>query len=289
MIDYIFRFFKLDKKKDIVNQTKPWKSLDIEMQQVLLNTVKITGVYQTIDAVMSAIIANQKGAYLRFGDGDIMLLHGLSEMMHESNPMLSKEMEEAFMLSIGEIHKTLPIHSEIFGFENGMKKGMHIFTNEEVIKFISNTYQYFVGCRIYSHAALHYLSVFDTAKCVDFLIFLKEYTPVFVGNEDIKESLIEKLFGSEFIKTPNRNSYLEIDEIESQLCEVLNNNKEEFKIVVVAMGCAGRVLQKRILKKGYNVYLFDFGSLLDAFNGLETRTWIRMSGVKNLQKILDNV
>jgi hypothetical protein len=50
-------------------------------------------------------------------------------------------------------------------------------------------------------------------------------------------------------------------------------------------------LQKRILKKGYNVYLFDFGSLLDAFNEENTRAWVRLTGglenYANLLKSLD--
>jgi hypothetical protein len=43
------------------------------------------------------------------------------------------------------------------------------------------------------------------------------------------------------------------------------------------MGCSGRVLQKRLWNKLDNVFLFDFGSLLDALCGWDTRAWIKLS------------
>jgi len=56
------------------------------------------------------------------------------------------------------------------------------------------------------------------------------------------------------------------------------------------MGCPGRILQKRILKKGYRVYLFDFGSLLDALNNDNTRLWIDLAGgTENLKNILNKM
>ena len=43
------------------------------------------------------------------------------------------------------------------------------------------------------------------------------------------------------------------------------------------MGCAGRILQKRLWHKLDNVFLFDFGSLIDAICGWKTRAWIKLT------------
>jgi hypothetical protein len=121
------------------------------------------------------------------------------------------------------------------------------------------------------------------------LNFLKRTKPIFVGNQNLKIELINTLFGDIHIKTPSNNSYQEIDRIEGELVYILSKNKEKFQVIVVAMGCSGRILQKRILKKGCNVYLFDFGSLLDAFNDDNTRLWIDLAGGTNSFKdILDS-
>jgi hypothetical protein len=111
-----------------------------------------------------------------------------------------------------------------------------------------------------------------------------------VGNKNLRPELLRKLFSDTHIKTPDANSYLEIDRIEKELIQELDKKKNEFQVIVVAMGCPGRILQKRILKKGYNVYLFDFGSLLDALNNDNTRLWIDLAGgTENLKNILNKL
>ena len=43
------------------------------------------------------------------------------------------------------------------------------------------------------------------------------------------------------------------------------------------MGCSGRAMQKRIWDNYNNVFLFDFGSLMDALCGDKTRAWIELT------------
>ena len=159
-----------------------------------------------------------------------------------------------------------------------MDPGLHKVEDKDALKYLSVSYKHIDIRRLVSSVALHYLSVEEPKRCIDFLKFLKSTKPIFVGNRNLNKELLQGLLGGEIIGTPERDSYNEIDRIEKELCALLDENKQEFKVVVVAMGCPGRILQKRILKKGYNVYLFDFGSLLDAFSGTSTRAWIRLSG-----------
>jgi hypothetical protein len=288
----MFKFFnnslKFIKKKEKFKDVNSWVKIDNNLEKTLIKTVKITGVYETLNDIKFSIINKKKGAYLRFGDGDIMLKNGVNEMMQETSNDLQKEMDETFSLTLqGKLHKSISIHSQLFGFDEHMNLGMHLLPDDLAIKLLSSTYQYFVGRKIFSPVALHYSAVYDYKECVIFLKLLKLQNPIFVGNEKISLGLSKKLFGNEIIKTPSRNSYLEIDRIEKELCQLLDKYDNNFKVVVVAMGCAGRVLQKRILLKGYNVYLFDFGSLLDALDNQETRTWIRMVDNKVFDKILN--
>ncbi len=51
----------------------------------------------------------------------------------------------------------------------------------------------------------------------------------------------------------------------------------EYSVVVTSMGCSGRAMQKKIWDNHDNYFLFDFGSLMDALCGWETRAWIEMS------------
>ena len=55
------------------------------------------------------------------------------------------------------------------------------------------------------------------------------------------------------------------------------------------MGCSGRVLAKRLYNNVENIFLFDFGSLMDILCGWDTRAWISLNKNKvthNVEKIL---
>ena len=94
--------------------------------------------------------------------------------------------------------------------------------------------------------------------------------------------------------TPAKNSYDEIDRIEEE-CLVKLAGIDGYKIVVTSMGCSGRALQKRLWNKQDNIFLFDFGSLMDAICGWGTRDWINLTHfdtqefMKALKKELSNV
>jgi hypothetical protein len=89
--------------------------------------------------------------------------------------------------------------------------------------------------------------------------------------------LRELLFGAQcqYVPTPASNSYSEIDRIESE-CLAKAEKVGGYKIIVTCMGCSGRALQKRLWHKLDNVFLFDFGSLMDALCGWNTRYWIEL-------------
>jgi len=282
IIKKILVFLGFFKSKNI------WPILSDKKKHFLIKNVYIKSSVETINKIKNTIRKKQKGAYMRFGDGDVYLMLGLNDMLHKGNKKMAKEMKEAIKLNIGILHKGLAIHSKLFGYEPGMENGIHLISNKDALKYLSVSHKYLNIKKLVTPVALHQLARFHENGCISFLRFLNSTNPIFVGNQNIKSEIIKKLFGNIHIKTPLRDSYNEIDRIENELIQILENNRKEFRVVVVAMGCPGRILQKRILKKGYQVYLFDFGSLLDAFNGDETRAWISLTGGVDIYTALLN-
>jgi hypothetical protein len=283
-IKSILKYFGFYRTKSI------WTKLSKKQEQFLVQNVRIKSSLDTINDIKSTIENKERGAYMRFGDGDIFLMLGKDDLLHKANRKMAFEMKEAMKINIGKLHKGFSIHSKLFGYENGMNEGMHLVSDSDALKFITATYRLIDIYNIYTPVALHYLATFNQKACVQFLVFLRSTNPIFVGNKNLSPQLLRKLFSETHVKTPISNSYLEIDRIEKDLIQELNKKKNEFQVIVVAMGCPGRILQKRILKKGYNVYLFDFGSLLDAFNDDNTRLWIDLAGGTNSFKdILDSI
>lgn len=274
----------------IIRPPGPWPFISNRLKAYFIKKVKYHNSLETLSVIRRTIESKNRGAYMRFGDGDIHLMVGLDDILNKCSKDLKTEMNEAVSIKGKNIHKTLPISSILFGYESGMKNGVHLVRDIDALRYLSVSLGKIDLNNIFSTTALHYIAEHDPVYCIEFLTFLKKTQPIFVGNEKIKRSVVRRLFDSIHITTPSNNAYQEIDRIENELIFQLNKHDNKFKVVVVAMGCSGRVLQKRILNKGFNVYLFDFGSLLDALNGDQTRAWVRLTGgVNQYQKILEQI
>lgn len=236
---------------------------------------------ETLNRIMEIISSEQTGAYLRYGDGEINAATSGSLILQTVTPELRCEMQETFRLNGPTILKGLPLHCKEFGgFEPGMFEGNHEWSYGQCLDFLNRVSPLW-GAPIrdvYSQVALHYLATYNQNVCINFLKFLRSKCCLFVGNENVPQSIRELLFGpqSYFVKAPSCESYSQIDRIEKECLEVLNGI-DQYKVVVVAMGCPGCALQKRLLGKVDNIFLFNFGSLLDALCGWDTRMWISLS------------
>src|SRR5579863_1409229 len=236
---------------------------------------------ETLAHITDIIKRKQKGAYLRFGDGDVNLAMGQTDLYQQPNNRLQKEMQEALGINGPTVLKALPLHcAEFGGFERGMFPGNHE-SNYELSSNLLRKVVPFWCCEIgdlYTPVALHFCATNYQAACVRFLHFLKRHRCILVGNEHIRPELRTLLFGPDciFIPTPDNNAYNQIDRIERD-CLSAAALSSEYTIIVTSMGCSGRVLQKRLWHKLDNLFLFDFGSLMDALCGWNTRAWIALS------------
>lgn len=237
--------------------------------------------YTTLNKCRETIENRISGAYMRFGDGDVLLREGYNDMLQYGNVNLANEMKEAFSLSGEGIIKCLPLHSDKYGYMPNMSLGVHKWDDEFADRMFYWSRQYFKNDKIYSMAALHYLAIYDREFTIDFLRFIRGLNPIFIGNENVPTDIAKKLFNAKtHVKTPPQQCFDHLDRIESEAFTELDKYINDYNVVVLAMGTSGRLLMKRILKKQkYNGFLFDFGSLLDAICGWNTRDWIALSPV----------
>ena len=237
--------------------------------------------YTTLNKCRETIERQINGAYLRFGDGDVILREGGNDLLQHGNLNLANDMKEAFSLSGEGMIKCLPLHSNKFGYMPNMTLGVHKWDDEFAERMLQCSRQYFKNDKIYSMAALHYLAIYDRDFTIKFLQFIRQFKPIFIGNENVPTDIVNKLFDSNtHIKTPPQQCYEQLNRIENEALNELDKHGNNYKVIVLAMGTSGRILMNRIIKKQeYNVFLFDFGSLLDAICGWNTRDWIGLSPV----------
>lgn len=247
--------------------------------------------YQTKDTLyrIAAIISQKKkGMYLRFGDGDVNLANGDVDLLQSPREDLRREMREAFQLNGPYILKALPIMCREFGaFEEGMFNLNHEVSYRTSLRFLFKTEALWGGdiTDVYSPVALHFASTNYQELAFSFLRVLRGLKSfMLVGNHKIPKVIRDVLFGDQclFVPTPDQQAYDAIDEVE-QACikHIEAADPNEYKIIITSMGCAGRVLQKRLWKRFDNIFLFDFGSLMDALSGMNTRAWIQLNSFDN--------
>jgi hypothetical protein len=233
-------------------------------------------------ATIQKIITNQeKGVYFRFGDGDALLAIGDGDSYQSANSQLKEEMCQAFAIHGPNVIKGLTIHcKELNTLEPGMGHDIHELPYSSTMRFLSIAQSLSSQPLqdLYSAVALHHAAVEFPRECIRFLTFIKQYPCILVGNKNIPEELRNLLFGQTcaFVPTPDRQSYSEIDRIEQDTLRAAAE-MPGYKVIITSMGCSGRALQKRLWYKLDDIFLFDFGSLMDALCGWETRAWITLT------------
>lgn len=253
---------------------------------MLKEHMKINKSVETLNKIRSIIQKKESGAYLRFGDGDFMLAENRNDKMQSANTKLSFEMREAIGLNGENILKSIPLYCQKYGMnETHMFFGNHLLEESscDLLLNIAKKYWNEDITEVYSHVALHYTSTHDVAECISFLKFLKNNNHILIGNHNVPVNILDKLFGRNYkwIKTPDKNSYSAIDQLEMTFDQMVNDN--EYTVVTTFMGCSGRVMQKRIWNKHKNLFLFDFGSLMDAVCNWKTRGWINLTKFDSVQ------
>lgn len=249
-------------------------------------------------AVMETIENRQRGVYLRMGDGDIELANGRRAGWQENRGKITQEMQEVLALEsdeTGTVLKTFPADCRIYGVEDFYGEPVGVEAKELLsdhqdqfvktqMKNAKNYWKNIEESTVYSGNAFWYPACYDIPFFVEFIRGIRTFpdNTVYIGNENDDPEILKLLFdtGGDFkhIKTPPKNAYTEIDRIYSEaLSEVQKFEKEDYNLIVIAMGCGGRPLSKRIWKNtaDKNYFILDFGSLIDAFHNRSTRGWIR--------------
>ena len=231
---------------------------------------------ETIKKMIWFIQEKQKGAYLRFGDGEINIIDGIGAIEQKSDTSLKVEMIQSLNLSGEGVMKSLMIHSKRFGFSEGMKLGTHLTDDGWAVNLLRRCYQYFIGHNIYSHAALAYSAQFEREHLDKLLDEIKKVPfRIFIGNKNIPDNVVYKHLGENTFRVfiEPTNTYASVDVIESDVKSLLEKNKDIYGVIILSAGPTANVIQKR-LHPVYNIFSLDFGSMMDALSGNKTRAWI---------------
>jgi len=258
-----------------------WFSFNLYCKFSIAPNLNFYGITETLDKISEIITSKEKGAYIRFGDGEISIAYGKSSKQQKWSKSLERELREAMSLNGDTILKALPLHNKKLktyeygmwfgGYETGFKKCIDII--KKIKKFWGADLK-----DVYSSYALCFITKTDLVRLKMLLNLIRHRNHcVFIGNKNVPNETVKLLFGDgcDFIAVSSSNAYENVDEIEKVCLEKVKANKKKYNIIITSMGQAGKALQKRLWKKLDNIFLLDFGSLIDALCGWKTKKWIK--------------
>ncbi len=222
----------------------------------------------SLEDVIKKIQENKQILFIKFGDGEVECMK-VSDNIKEKYgancdndiyfPELSLELKEAFLYFVNDNH------------ENRVYIGKWHYKHEiDYLSAYSYTHQNnnkiipFVDY----HLIMNDKKGLSNCDMYQFVKSIKEDNnslKIVISNND--NILLKKIFSSQFfVETPKSSLYLKINEISNQIIEIINNNQNDNKRVILLTSCglSAKVLIYRLYKKyGKLISAFDLGSSFD--------------------------
>ena len=238
--------------------------------------IKTKTTIETYNALIELLKKESKVYYSRFGDGDFFIMNGRQQRNQEYSKNMENELIESFNIDHLHYIKGAAINYEK---EEGMYKGVFepYGMNDEMVRWlITNPKINVKGNEVYYNAIMpHYLYVFKPELMITFLDnYIRPKRKMFIGSVPKKE--IEGMVGSidYYVEVPNKNAYNTIDMWWNNVLKHI----DDVELCLPAAGLTTRVIQKRLWNMNKVLHSIDLGSVVDAFVGIQSRTWIQKEG-----------
>jgi hypothetical protein len=251
----------------------------------------------TMIEIIEKIKKNEKGFYIRFGDGDFNLSQNMNDMLAVCNNDIKNSINHTMSIRDERVMISIPHHCKLYNtIEEGMYPGNHEYPDEMVINFLKilKENKSSFPKKIYTNVALSYCSYHCPEIVLKLHSEIKKCNAIFIGNYKYSDEFLYKLFGKSVyrINTNDNNAYNQHDKVFSELHDyITNKNINQYFIIILAAGCASRAFCSEIYDKyfsSHSFFVFDYGSLLDYLYGMNTRAYMDIQPPKK-QYILENI
>lgn len=238
--------------------------------------INVNSTESTFYKIIEKLKNNERCIYSRFGDGDIYTMMGKNDSNTRYSEELRYEMQEAFSIIHPDYLKGLAVD---YDKEPGMYDGVFAphKANQKMSDWLNSNFTEH-NTHTYENAiTYHYFSIFRQQEMVDFLdSYIRNKQVMFIGS--IPKNTIEKLLGNIeiYVETPQKNAYYYMKEWYPKV----EKNINKVDICIPAAGLATRVVNKNLWGLDADIHSLDIGSIVDAVDKRNTRTWIKREGGK---------
>ena len=221
--------------------------------------------FETFDIILDKVKNYKKGEklyYVRFGDGDLIMMYPESEgeVIGRANQFNTiKEIQE-------ELYRTWNIQDDKYMVAGSLNLSSPFSTDHGVemhnkVTQLINSGKLVERKEFYSHPTFESNFIFKPDKFIEFCNLINGYKKVWVNQfwHDNVETILGNI--EHHIQTPSTNSYENIDEWYPELLEVI----DDVDVIILATGFSSRVLASRLWDLGINKIVLDIGSVVDMF------------------------
>tara|TARA_R110000737_G_scaffold96175_1_gene130204 strand:+ start:1043 stop:1843 length:801 start_codon:yes stop_codon:yes gene_type:complete len=221
--------------------------------------------FETFDIILDKVKNYKKGEklyYVRFGDGDLIMMYPESEgeVIGRANQFnTTKEIQE-------ELYRTWNIQDDKYMVAGSLNLSSPFSTDHGVemhnkVTQLINSGKLVERKEFYSHPTFESNFIFKPDKFIEFCNLISGYKKVWVNQfwHDNVETILGNI--EHHIQTPSTNSYENIDEWYPELLKVI----DDVDVIILATGFSSRVLASRLWDLGINKIVLDIGSVVDMF------------------------
>ena len=221
--------------------------------------------FETFDIILDKVKNYKKGEklyYVRFGDGDLIMMYPESEgkVIGRANQFnTTKEIQN-------ELYRTWNIQDDKYMVAGSLNLSSPFSTDHGIemhskVTQLINLGQIIERKEFYSHPTFESNFIFKPDKFIEFCNLINGYKKVWVNQfwHDNVETILGNI--EHHIQTPSTNSYENIDKWYPELLEVI----DDVDVIILATGFSSRVLASRLWDLGINKIVLDIGSVVDMF------------------------
>lgn len=221
---------------------------DFDFVRKKYSNFEFLGEEETLDLILSG------KSLVRYGDGEIEIIRGLSIYSGIFNHRYFKELSSDLKRILNEKNKDLVVaipHKYLI--ENAKDKIHWQYSQYNYYKYLNSKISY--------GDAFVFREISD--KTVKKLTkFLAKKDLIFVGNSSSKLLPKNKVFSkAEFVKVPNNDSYKEFDRIYNDILKKVSKFDKKNVLVLIGCGPVANVLVDKLSKKG--IQAIDHGAVFD--------------------------
>ena len=221
---------------------------------------------KTKQETIEELIHTQK-SIIRFGDGEFFLIWGHSIPFQKHNKLLSESLKEILLSQDERLLIGLP-GGYWYGREDLKDKVSRDWLCNHTLKHHFDYSAYFLESQVYANTGLlGFMSGLSKEECERHYAMCREIwadkeVVVICGDkvhQGITHLLVDNAKSVEFVDAPTMNAYENIHTLREQISQFNHH-----KLLLFAIGPAGKVLAYEFFKRGYRV--LDIGHLLQDYD-----------------------